>query len=103
MNEEIEKSKEWVEDYVEKCNKITGIHYRRKDELSVGYSRIDELTYDSVMNHADRWVKSDDCDYFYVTTSLAYQLDDKFWHHYGIIRGKKLKKRQKGDFFACRC
>lgn len=96
---EVEKSKKWIENFIADCGED-------KIDIDYGYTKYDDLTYKNIMEAADSWVahRGDYPDYFYVSESLRDKgLPYEFWHHYEIIRGKKIDEDKKTSFFTCSC
>lgn len=96
---EVERSKKWIKDLINGYREeIEGSSYYYMDNYE------EYLTYECVMDHADYWVMSEDnyprgYDLGNFETLLPYE----FWHHYEIVRGKKVEEVKKRNFFSCSC
>jgi hypothetical protein len=79
---EIEKSKEWVTNFV------------NMTAVSMGYEEFMEAAH-SYLENGDRINQGSDLE--------GYIVPDEFWYHYEVITGKKVNEASKGSFFTCSC
>jgi hypothetical protein len=93
---EIEKSKKWIADYVKEIQKWDN------DDNCYGHAQIIHDYYD-LIRAADDWVSSDEYDGWLIFGVDNEPLNEEFWHHYEIVRGKKVKEDKKKNFFRCGC
>lgn len=95
---EVEKSKKWIQNYVEE---------RQEYESKTGFWTTEgPFTYENLMRFADGWVANNReyPDYFYVSDNLRDEgLPKEFWFHYEIVTGKKVEENKKESFFTCAC
>jgi hypothetical protein len=85
---DVEKSKKWIENYVEEIKKWGGGE--------------DIHDYDDLMNAANKWLASNN-DWWLNFSVDNESLDENFWYHYEIVTGKKVEDGKKQNFFSCAC
>jgi hypothetical protein len=94
---EIEKSKEWVNEWIESMlNSYDSYGYYAEDDYK------EKITYETIMKGAKDYLKTED----YMCEGPFFEdyiVPDEFWIHFEIITGNSIPTEKKRSFFTCSC